>query len=196
MNLSGKTLINVDIQPEYESGFSFGGEWATFLNRNFMDVNDCVFLYNGRETLDMVTEDDYKFWLYEQGVNEEVVDGSMFYDKGYAFFRYCMDSDVNEDATVNFVRFMYENDIRDSRDLDRSMWAKYLRQYRRLDKKEVYELLKESGDCVNIPDLMDYLKRFNNIVLTGGGINQCLKEVEIALRALNKSYTIIQRFTY
>jgi hypothetical protein len=33
-------------------------------------------------------------------------------------------------------------------------------------------------------------------VLCGGGINECLKEVEIALDALNKTYTTFDRFTY
>ncbi len=196
MNLAGKSLINVDIQPEYEKSFSFGEDWADFVNRSFMDLNDCVFLYNGHDTLDMVTEGDYKSWLYDKGFTEEVIDGSKFYDKGYAFFRYCMDSGLNEDSVANFVRFMYQNDIRDSRDMTREMWAKYLREYRRTDKKEVYDLLKVSGDCVNIPDLMDFLKHYNNIVLTGGGINECLKEVEIALKAMRKPYQIISRFTY
>lgn len=196
-NLSGKTLINVDIQPEYDDYIGFDlNEWAIFLNDNINDVNNLIFLYNGRDTLGMVSEDDYKSWLFEKGVSDDVIDQSRFYDKGYAFFRHCMDSGVNEDATVNFVRFMYDNDIRDSRQLTREMWAKYLREYRRLDRKEVYELLKESGDCVHIPDLMDYIKQYSNIVLTGGGVNECLKEVEIALKALNKNYTVLSEFTY
>ena len=107
-----------------------------------------------------------------------------------------MDSDVDEDATVNFVRFMYQNDITDSRELTRDMWAKYLREHRKLDRKQVYELLKEADDCVHIPDLMEFLKSQSNIVLIGGGINECLKEVEIALKALNKSYSVDSKFTY
>ena len=61
---------------------------------------------------------------------------------------------------------------------------------------EVYELLKESSDCVHIPDLMDFLKRYNQIILTGGGINECLKEVEIALKSLKKDYNIVRQFVY
>ena len=107
-----------------------------------------------------------------------------------------MDSHIDESATINFVRFMYENNINDSREMNREMWTKYLRQYRRTDKKQVMELLQHSDDMVNIPDLMDYIKRFNNIVLTGGGVNECLKEVEISLKALNKQYDILEDFTY
>jgi hypothetical protein len=58
--------------------------------------------------------------------------------------------------------------------MDRDIWAKYLRQYRKTDKREAYNLLKVSGDCVHIPDLMDYLKRFDGkVVLTGDGTGGC-----------------------
>jgi hypothetical protein len=194
---SGKTYICVDIQPEYQSYFRFQpSKFCEFLNENHESFSNLVFLYNGHETLGLTTKDDYKHWLLDNELNEDILNYAQFYDKGYAFFRYCMDNYVDESATVNFVRFMYNNDIRDSRDMTREMWAKYLREYRRLDRKEVYELLKHSGDCVNVPDLMDYLKEFRNIVLTGGGINECLKEVEIALQALNISYQTDNRFTY
>lgn len=194
---AGKTYISVDIQPEYESGFGFRiNNYCQFLNENADGFGKLVFLYNGADTLGMISEDEYKYWLIENGIEETILDSARFYDKGYAFFRYCIDSSIDESATVNFVKFMYNNNIRDSRDMDRDMWAKYLREYRRLDRKEVYELLKHSGDCVNIPDLMDELRRYRNVILTGGGINECFKEVEIALQALNIPYQADQRFTY
>ena len=196
-NLSGKTLISIDIQPEYSKSFGFKPhQFTSWINEIYNDVNRIVFLYNGVDTLGMISEQDYKFWLMENELSEEVIDGSIFYDKGYAFFRYCMDSGLNEDITINFVRFMYENNINDSRDFTREMWAKYLKLHRRTDRKEAYELLKQSGDCVHIPDLMNVLKRYNNIVICGGGINECLKEVEIALGALNKPYQTFNKFTY
>lgn len=196
-SFSGKTFISVDIQPEYESSFGFKiYQFTSFLSKIYVSVNRILFLYNGADTLGMIFENDYKIWLMENELPEEVLESAVFYDKGYAFFRYCIDSGINEDSVANFVRFMYENDIRDSRDLDRSVWAKYLRQYRRTDKKEVYDLLKTSGDNVHIPDLMDFLKRHNNVVLTGGGVNECLKEVEIAFKALNKPYSVYSKFTY
>jgi len=197
-NVSGKSFISVDIQPEYQQSFGFTIEkYCEFLNSSYDQMSSLTFLYNGSDTLGMINENDYKMWFLENGCNEEVIDGAQFYDKGYAFFRYCMDSNLDDDVIVNFVRFMYLNDIRDSREMDRDMWAKYLRQHRKTDKKQAYDLLSVSNDCVHIPDLMDYLKRFGgNIVLTGGGVNECLKEVEIALKALNKTYTIYKPFTY
>jgi hypothetical protein len=193
----GLVLINVDIQPEYEKSFSFKKEkWAEFLNQNYEVAARMVFLYNGHETLGFVTEREYKYWLYDVGVSGEVVGGSLFYDKGYAFFQYCMDNYLDDDVVANFVRFMYDNNVVDSRDMTRERWAQYLRQYRRTDRKEVYELLKHANDCIHIPNLMDFLKRFNNPVLTGGHIEACLKEVEIALKALRKNYSVLREFTY
>lgn len=43
---------------------------------------------------------------------------------------------------------------------------------------------------------MDYLSNKSNIILLGGGINECLKEVEIALLSLDKNYNIMNKFTY
>jgi hypothetical protein len=64
------------------------------------------------------------------------------------------------------------------------------------DQNDVRELLENAGDMISIPDLMDFLRNYNNIVLTGGGINECLKEVEIALLALNKPFNILRQYTY
>jgi hypothetical protein len=197
ISVTGKTYINVDIQPEYESAFGFQvSSWISFLNENYDSMGDLIFLYNGRETLGMITEEHYKMWLAENGLDEGILDSATFYDKGYAFFRYCIDEQIDEDAVANFVKFMYQNDIRDSRDMNRNMWAKYLRQFRKIDRTEVCELLKHANDCVNVPDLMEFLKSKHHIVLTGGGINECLKEVEIALKALDKSYSTMDEFTY
>jgi len=193
-SFNGKTFISVDIQPEYRKSFGFRMDrYCEFLNN--LDCYKLIFLFNGPD-LGFPDESEYKYWFMEQGLNEDVINSSIWYDKGYAFFRYCIDNNLADDTIANFVRFMYENDIRDSRDMTREMWAKYLREYRRTDRKEVYELLRDSRDCVNIPDLMDFLKNYRNIVLTGGGVNECLKEVEIALLALRLPHEIYEPYTY
>jgi hypothetical protein len=196
-SLQGKTLLSVDIQPLYEKYFGFRAtDYCSFLNENYDAMNQLVFLYNGADTIGGMDEGDYKHWLMENGLEEVIIDQAKFHDKGYAFFRYCMDKGVDVDTTANFVRFMYENGVNDSRDMTRDLWASYLRLHRKLDKTEVYDLLKKSDDCVHIPDLMNFLKRYNNIVLTGGGVDECLKEVIIALKALGKQYETLKQFTY
>ena len=192
VNLSGKTIINVDIQPEYESGFShFTNEWIEFLN-NSNENNNIIFLFNGPE-LGFPSESEYINWLYEQGINEDVIDNATIFDKGYAYFRYCLDEGIDEDQIANLVKFMIDNDINDSRDIDEDFWSKFIDQY---GNEDIKDLMEFSDDALYIPELMDFLKNKSNIVLTGGGINECLKEVEIALLALDKNYQILSKFTY
>lgn len=191
--VSGKNLVVVDIQPEYMGGINFLGEFVEFLNDNYDEISSITFLYNGHDTLGMVREDDYKFWWVDYGLDESIVYNSRFYDKGYAFFRYCIDSDIDDEATTNLVRMMIEKDINDSRQLDEEFWNEFIERY---GNEDVRELLEFADDCINIPDLMEYLSDYNNIVLVGGGINECLKEVEIALNALDKPYTTIPKFIY
>jgi hypothetical protein len=196
------TIMNVDIQPEYEkyaskNGFEFHS-WVNYINDSYEKSNEIVFLYNGHDTLGMVTEYDYKDWLLNIGISEDVIDNSTFYDKGYAFFRYCIDSNIDENSIANLVRFMHQNNITDSRDINSKFWKKFRKEYPDDDYStgELRELLEDSSDMISIPDLMDFIKNYSNIVLLGGGINECLKEVEIALMALNKEYTIEEDFTY
>lgn len=196
-SFSGKVCISVDIQPEYSDAFTFKVfDYTRFLNLNCDRFNDLVLLYNGQDTFDMISQNDYQDWLIENGLDEEVLDKITFIDKGYAFFRYCIDSGIDDADIVGFVKFMYKNNVLDSREMTRDLWAQYLRENRRLSKKTVYDLLKVSADCINIPDLMTDLRRYNNIVLIGGGQNECLKEVEIALDALDKNYIKYNKFIY
>jgi hypothetical protein len=192
--LNGKTIINVDIQPEYQSAISFIDEWVNFINESD-ENNRIVFLYNGQDTLGMVSESDYINWLFDLGIDEDVLNNATFYDKGYAFFRYCLDNSIDEDAIVDLVKYMLTNDINDSRDIDEDMWNDFMNTTDH-SRQDVRDLLENADDLINIPDLMDFLQNKNNITLTGGGINQCLKEVEIALLALDKPYSIISEFTY
>ncbi len=190
-----KTIINVDIQPEYKDFITFNiYEWVKFLNFE-SKKNKIVFLYNGHETMGMVTESDYINWLLELGVKENVIEFASFYDKGYNFFRYCMDENISEKNIVDLVKFMIKHNIDDSRMINEEMWNFFMKEYN-LEKSEIRELLEFADDMIGIPELMDYINHFDNIVLTGGGITECLKEVEIALKAIEKPYTVEVRFLY
>ncbi len=191
--VAGKSLIVVDIQPEYSSYINFVPSFINFLNENYGNMKSLTFLYNGNDTLGMITESDYKMWWLENGLDEEVIDGSYFYDKGYAFFRYCIDSSIDDDVISNLVRMMMEKGVNDSRELDEGFWDDYIERY---GDNDVRELLEYADDCISIPDLVDYLSNYSDIVLCGGGINECLKEVEIALNAMDKKYSTIPKYLY
>lgn len=195
--LQGVNLISVDVQPEYQDYLDFDlGEYLQMLNENIEDMSSLTFLYNGADTLGMVALHDYQYWLIENGLEEENLNYSRFYDKGYAFFRYCMDEGIDDDDIVALVQYMVSNDINDSRDIDEEMWNGFMAATG-ADESEVRDLMENADDMIHIPDLMDFLQRYGGkLMLTGGGINECLKEVEIALMALNKPYNVLTKYTY
>ena len=191
----GKTIINVDIQPEYEDYISFNlGGWVEFINKAAKN-NRIVFLYNGALTLGMIDESSYKEWLFELGVKNRVLNNSVFFDKGYAFFRYCMDNNINEDEIVDLLKFMVKHDVNDSRDINEEMWNSFMKEFK-YEQSNIRDLIEMADDMIYIPDLMDFLSNYNHIILTGGGSNECLKEVEIALKTLGKKYDSLTRFIY
>jgi hypothetical protein len=193
-NAVGRHLIVVDVQPEYAPWM--GGmqtELFEYINTHVEELSDLTFLYNGEDTMGMVSEYEYRDWLIENGLDEEIAYKARLYDKGYAFFRNCMDRGGDDEELVNLVKFMRDNDINDSRELDKKFWKAFVKQY---GSKNIRELMEDSEDCINIPDLMDFLERYNNVVLVGGGINECLKEVELAMDALEKNYDTWHKFTY
>ena len=159
-------------------------------------MNSLTFLYNGQDSLGMVSEAGYKDWLYENGLQEEVLGLARFMDKGYAYFRFCLDEGADEEEIVNLVKYMIRHNINDSRDIDEEMWMGFMKEYG-YDSSEVRDLLEPAQDCINIPDLMEYLQKYSGkLVICGGGINECFKEVEIALKALDKTYSVLTKFTY
>jgi len=202
--LKEDNLVVVDIQPEYEKAFTF--DPREFVATLFTTDWDAIYyLYNGADTVGGVSEDELKDWIAEKSQLEyeeayQIMDKIEFYDKGYAFFRYCIDEGIDDDNIVALIKFMVEKNVNDSRDLDEEFWDEFVDRYKEyLDLKpaDIRELLEFSGDMINIPELMDFLKRIRGkIILVGGGLEECLKEVVIALRVLDKQYKIDDYWTY
>lgn len=196
--ISNSDLMVVDIQPEYQGAFGFNLQsFFEFINQNYKNLNSLTFLYNGYDTLGMVSENEFKEWEFDYGLDEDIIyNNATYYDKGYAFFRYCIDSDIEDEDIADLVKFMIKYNINDSRDMDENNnWSLFMKEYNH-DQSEIKDLLEYSSDMINIPDLMDFIRRYGKIVLCGGGINECLKEVEIALMALDKKYDVLTKYTY
>jgi len=195
--VQGANFISVDIQPAYQDYFGFEPwDFGNYINEVFDTLHNMTFLYNG-EDMGFPSEEEYRWWLVEDcGIQEENVAASYFFDKGYAFFRYCMDEGIDDDDLVQFIQYMAANNINDSREIDAEMWQDFM-QYSGADQSDVRELMENADDMIHIPEVMDFLKNYGGkIVLTGGGINECLKEVEIALMALRKPYNVLTQYTY
>lgn len=104
-----------------------------------------------------------------------------------------MDEGIDEESIVNLIKFMINNDINNSRDMDEEMWNSFVEKY---GNNDIKDLMETADDMIYIPELMEFIEKYDNIVLLGGGVNECLKEVEIALLALDKPYTVYNKFTY
>jgi len=201
--LENKNLVVVDIQPEYEKSFTFKtSDFVDYLINS--DYDEIYYLYNGKDTLDMIGEDELKDWLIQNSIYSDEIYEKLnkinFYDKGYAFFRYCIDEGISDDDIIALIKFMIEKNINDSRELNKEFWDEFIYRYKDyldLNPQDVRNLLEFSEDAVNIPDLMDYLKKIKGeITLVGGGLEECLKEVIIALKVLNKEYKLDSKWTY
>ena len=193
--LAGQNLICVDIQEAYQTYMGFQPQsFGEMINRSYQGLNSLTFLFNG-DSMGFPDEEQYRWWLIEDcGIEEQITASAWFYDKGYAFFRYCMDEGVDDDELVDFIRFMIKHDINDSRELDAEMWQQFMQEY---GYQDIQDLLEPAEDMINIPELMDFLKKYSGrLMLCGGGIQECLKEVEIALLALDKPYQVLTQWTY
>ena len=114
--------VVVDVQPEYENVFSFDvGDLLHAAN----EYDKVLFLYNGADTLGMVSEDDLRHYYlkkldYDEEAYNNLMSGAIFFDKGYGFFRDIMDSSACFDrpSIVKIVGYMIDNNVSDIRDLN------------------------------------------------------------------------------
>lgn len=188
---TNNVLISVDIQPEYENYMRFKPySFISWLEANSEKYSKIVFLFNGPE-LGFQSEDEYKMWLMENEMSEDLIDQIDFFDKGYAFFRNAMDAGLDEGEILKLINYMYKNNINDSREIEDEIWSQI-----GLDVSTI-EHMNKNEDALSIPDVMNYLSKITgNISLVGGGKNECLREVEFCLKVLNKPYTLINEWVY
>jgi len=184
---TSNSLIVVDIQPSYKKYFGFKvSDFCDHLINS--DYSKILYLYNGPE-LGMESKDDIFNFLIEDGLNydEEKVEqfpNMTFYEKNYAFFRDMMDDGYDEDDIIKLIKYMIDNKIDNSQNIDDETFEE-------LDIEPL-----GSGNRIWIPEVLDELKKYNNIILCGGGRNECLREIEIALKVLNKPYKLLNKFVY
>lgn len=188
---TNNVLISVDIQPEYENYMRFKPySFMSWLETNSEKYSKIVFLFNGPE-LGFQSENEYKMWLLENEMSEDLLEQIDFFDKGYAFFRNAMDAGLDEGEILKLINYMYKNNINDSREIEDEVWSQI-----GLDASTI-EHMNKNEDALFIPDVMNYLSKITgNISLVGGGKNECLREVEFCLKVLNKPYTLINEWVY
>lgn len=186
-----RNVIVVDIQPMYEEYHSKKfktWKFCEFLNKS----RNILYFYNGQNTVGEDTEEDLKYWLIENELNEDKLDDIKFYDKGYGFFRNYMDIGISEHIIIKMIRILFQKKVLDSRDIEIDEWEELLGD----DFEEVSTFL-DIEEAFYIPDInIGKLKEFDGSYIVGGGKNECLKEVQLLMSAFNIKAKMVSDFVY
>jgi hypothetical protein len=163
---------------------------VSYTKKNRFD-NIIIFFNDGEyfnwDDNEMTMREHYK----ELGFTSNFLNKAKFVSKDFAFFRSWMDSGVDNEQIVHVVKYMLNNNIFDSGDIDYNnmsqghTWAKVY-------KGTPYSIEDQpTDDNINIP-VWDYkiLERYDNYILTGGQFAACLAEIRILLEALDKKYEV------
>ena len=183
-------VILVDFQPAYNSdqwGYRPALKKACeYINNNNVNV---VAFFNG---MDVGIED-----LEDEVIDHYVEEGGLDYDhahkiqlveKTYAFLRGWMDMGVSNRAIIQTLRYMVNNKINDSRDVEEET----LQQI-------VGDEWKDGmvDDMIYLPDIdLKLLKGMSHCMIGGGGRSACLKELTILMNAFNIKYKLVNDWIY
>lgn len=186
-----RDCIVCDIQPMYEKWQGFKTyEFVDFLNTQTKNV---MYYYNGPNTVGDDTDEDIKWWLIENGLEEEKLNDITFFDKGYAYFRSFMDEGIDEHTIIKMVRYMFRKRQWDSRDIELETWQKVLGN----DYDDNVERMLEGGDMIYAPDInIAQLRKHSGGYIVGGGKRECLAELQILMSAFNIKAREFKRFIY
>ena len=184
-------VIAVDIQPMYKNYIRFPiWKFTDFL----LEQRKILYFYNGPDTLGSDSKNDIIDWLMEESdYNEELYKklsskDTIYYDKGYAFFRGWMDNGADPAFIKQAVRFMLQRKVYDSRDIEPEEWEEKFPN----DWDDSFDY-----DNIYIPDIpLNILKQFSGSYIVGGGRNECLKEVQILMSIFNIRAKEVKDFIY
>ena len=191
---ASSVLISIDVQPIYDHALEhILPQYVKTLNSFKGRI---VVFFNGPD-IDGDSKEKMIYFLFESGVEEEVIQRIEFKEKVYAFFRNWMDRGMDRGHIIKAIRYMVVNRINDSRDVSEEDWSKVFGGEEG-DWNEFTDIPDiVSSDMINIPDInIAELKSYKNIYLCGGGENECLAEFRLILDSFNIKYTTIKSLIY
>lgn len=186
------TLVSVDIQPGYVKNIRFNIQnFMTYLNSNAGNYKNVLYLFNGPD-LGLESEQEIKYWMLEHGLEEETLDYIEFYDKGYGWFRSCMDSGYG-DILMDLLLYMYKKKVDNTEEMKEKDWEFLIKK--NSDMIEFRKFVEGEGG-VYFPDVFEILKNLTKIDIIGGAQEECLAEVIVMLDVLNKKYNLIHKWIF
>jgi len=194
-----RTLVIVDIQPEYTGHIDFDVaemlRWA-FVQTRFRNV---IYLYNG-DSLGLDSEGDVRKWLLEHVEDEdeeeyEQIENGLqwaeWIDKGYGFFRDAYDEGYDEADLVRLGKYMLARDYCDVREMEEDDWDQV-----GIDGLLAEQYREEAFAFFTPSHVIEVLEGTVRPVLIGGALDECLKEVMLIYEMIDKPYTVYTPYTF
>ena len=133
-------------------------------------------------------------WAYEQDEFKPTV-----ISKEYAFFRDVMDSGhLDDEAIVSLGKLMLKHNINDMREVLEKP-EDIQDKFNKILEKEDINLDYFEDYIMYLPEVLDSLRENieQNVTLVGGGgVDECLREIELCLDILDIKYKINNGFVY
>lgn len=182
-------LVVVDIQPSYHPGsYQVVPDIIDKLNTTKQNI---FFFYVGRD-FGLDSKEDVIMYLLENGLDEDKIKNIKFIEKTYGYYRNWIDSNIEDDVIIRAIKIMKNENINDSRDFEEKHWSEII------SNSGVDRFFLEQNSIHDIDFNADIFKypEVNNFELVGGGRQECLKELELYLKAIGKDLVINEKLCY
>lgn len=188
MEQENEFLVVIDVQPAYQESIE------QILYDIVEEINNTdkpiIFFYVGKQ-MDCDNKEDVIGFLLENGVDEKKIDGIKFIEKDYGYLRAWMDCGIPHETIIKAVNYMKKNKIYDSRDFSDTDWSFIDNNYL---SNEI--LITEPIFYPDFNTKIFELKELNNLQLIGGGRYECLLEIDLFLKGIDKKTMINERLCY
>ena len=188
--------ILVDFQPGYASVPGYDESIQNAVNYLNTFSGNALIFYNGMDVGMEDTLEEVEEHYAEYGLNTNA--DLNFMEKGYAFLRGWMDHpDIQDWMIIRVFRYMYNNRLNDSRDIEEEQLKEILRQDLRYEENDdmIDVLTTDNIYCAPWFEPND-LKRYTPALMGGGGKDECLREIELMMNAFNFKYKRVRDWIY
>lgn len=180
-------LLIVDVQKTFKDSKRVLLDILEY-QKQFSSVYYCYDIISGDG------EDPHDMW--DEMVDEYYAESFQpnIFTKEYAFFRSLMDEGHSDELIVDLGRLMLKYNLTDAREISES---DFVDKFHDLFKSHGVEIDFEELPFYLPHDLLESLSKLpDNVIIVGGGVNECLKEVELLMQILEKPYSVNNQFCY
>lgn len=178
-------LLVVDVQPAYNS---YCAHIARDVAKRINNTRKSTVIMWVGDGLTSDTEEDVRCYLHEHGARPGKLRECAFVEKDYWFFRPWMDSSgYNREHIITVGKELMRQRLTCSEQLD----------VLSVLGDDVASDLAQSGGAIHLPSFdTGALRYFDKLDTCGGGLNECLAEIELLLDMCNIPYTQLTNLTY